>query len=267
MTDLRTRIKDTDPAPGLYAYSNEQVRRMTRQILEAEQVPAAANRGSRRWRSRAALAGAFGLALVGGGVAVASLGPADEVATAHLLAPPVIISGVGPQGVSLPETPSGARYLTYELACFDGTVCGTQAGSIEGPDVGTVKVDRGALPTTAATDDTNPQQLQPLDGPRIQVQVSPGTHWRLYAVYTDQYDFENGTLADGKTLGIPGIDRADYLPAVTTDGRPGWVSYRDLTHDALVELTPSGVRQDPLTVFDADGITEIGVIDINDTVR
>ena len=267
MTDLRTHIKNTDPVPRLHAYPDEQVRSMIRQILQREQVPVAPNQGGRRLRFRAAVVGAFGLALVGGGVAAASLGPADKVATAHLLAPPVIISGVGPQDVALPEAPSGARYLTYELACFDGTVCGTPAGQIEGPDVGTVKVDRGALPTTTAADDTNPQQLQALSEPGIQVKVNVGTHWRLYAVYADQYNFENGILANGKTLGIPGIDPADYLPAITTDGKTGWISYNDLTYDAKVELTPTGVRQDPVSVYDADGTTEIGVTDINKTVR
>lgn len=266
MTDLRARIKDTDPAPQPHAYAEEQIRSMTRQILDGEQAHVVVNTAGRRPRSRALLAGAFGLAIVGGGVAVASLGPAEEVATRHLLAPPTIISGVGPQDVSLPEAPSGARYLTYELACFDGTSCGTPAGSVEGPDDGQVKIDRGALPTTAVIDDTNPQRLSPLGESSLQIEVNAGTHWRLYTVYTAQYDFDNGTLPDGQTLGIPGIDPADYLPAVTTDGRSGWVSYRDLTHDAEVELTPSGVRQDPLTVFDADGVTEIGVADINKTV-
>ena len=157
--------------------------------------------------------------------------------------------------------------MAYELACFDGTVCGTAAGSVEGPDDGRVKVDRGALPTTAGVDETNPQRLVPLDGSSIQVQVNAGTHWRLYAVFTDKYAYENGTLDNGKTLAIPGIERADYLPAVTTDGRPGWVSYDDLTHNADVELTPTGVHQEPLTVFDADGRTEIGIADVNQTVR
>lgn len=267
MTDLRTLIKSSDPVPRPHSFSDEQVRKTTRQILERGQTPVTANQRSRRFRSRAALAGAFGLAIVGGGVAVASLGPADKIATLHLLAPPMIVSGVGSQDVALPEAPVGARYLTYELACFDGTFCGTPAGSSEGPDDGRVKVDRGALPTTTATDGTNPQQLQPLGDQGIQVKVTVGTHWRLYAVYTDQYNFENGTLANGKTLGIPGIEPADYLPAITTDGETGWVSYNDLTYDAKVELTPSGVRQGPLTVFDADGTTKIGVTDVSKTVR
>ena len=200
MTDLRTLLKNTDPAPRPHGYSDEQVRRMSHQILERERVPVAANQGGRRLRSRTALAGFFGLALVGGGVAVASLGPADQVATLHQLAPPVIISGVGPQDVALPAAPAGARYLTYELACFDGTICGTPAGSSESPDDGRVKVDRGAMPTTTVTDGTNPQQLRPLGEQGLQVKVNVGTHWRLYAVYNDQYAFENGTLANGKTL-------------------------------------------------------------------
>lgn len=267
MTDLRTRIKDIDPAPHMSAFPDERISSMTRQILEAEKSPVAAHEGRRRRGSRAALAGAFGLALVGGGVAVATLGPAEEVATRHLLAPPTIISGVGPQEVSLPGAPAGTRYLSYELACFDGSVCGTQAGSVEGPEDGRVRVDRGSLPTTGIVDATNPQELPVLDEPTIQVQVDEGTHWRLYTVFTDRYDFANGVLENGKTLGVPGIEPADYLPAVTTDGKSGWVSYDDLTEDAEVELTPRGVRQDPLTVFGADGTTEIGVTDVNATVH
>lgn len=267
MNDLRTLIKDTDPVPRHQPFSDELIRSMTRQIIAREEVAPLTRQESRRFRSRAALAGALGLVLVGGGVAVASLGPADEIATRHLLAPPLIVSGVGPQSVALPVVPSGARYLTYELACFDGTVCGTPGGSVEGPDGGMVKVDRGALPTTSVADDTNPQQLEPLSGDGLEVRVNAGTHWRLYAVYTDQYDFENGTLNDGRTLGIPGIEPADFLPAVTTDGKTGWIAYDDLTYGAKVDLTPHGVRQDPLTVFGPDGVTEIGVTDINRTLQ
>ena len=204
--------------------------------------------------------------MVGGGVAIASLGPADEVAQAHLLAPPFIVSGVGAQQVDVPEPPRGARYLTYELACFDGTTCGTPAGAVQGPDDGTVKVDRGALPTTAQGDVTNPQVIAPLTPDGVPIRVDAGTHWRLYAVYTDAYEFDNGTLGNGKTLGIPGIVPADYLPAVTTDGETGWMRYDDLTYEADVVLTPTGVRQDAVTVYAADGVTTIGVADLNRTI-
>jgi hypothetical protein len=264
MTELRTRIKAVDPVPAPRPYSEHRARTLTRQILEAASPSVVARREGRRLPRRIAVACAIGIGLVGGGVAVASLGPPEEIATAHLLSPPVIVSGVGPQDVAVPEAPPGATYLGYELTCFGGTTCGTPGGSSDAPDDGRIHVARGQVPTTSEWDPENLQRVEPLTDSGMPIRVNPGTHWRLYAVYTDQLRFEVADLPNGKTLGIPGLLIPDYLPAVTDDGRPGWIRYDDLTYDADVELTPTGVRQEPLTVYAADGETAIGVADIND---
>lgn len=266
MTDLRTVIKNADPAPGPAVLEDAQVRALTRRITAGDSSTSSVSRWCPRLRSRASIAAALGVALVGGGAAVASLGPAEDVATSHLLAPPYIVSGVGPQSVAVPDAPDGARYIAFELACFDSSTCGTPAGSVSGGPLDQVKVDRGFLPTTNAADPSNPQQLEPLATDGLPLSVDEGAHWRLYAVYTDKYEFDTARLSNGKTLGIPGITPADYLPAVTTDGKDGWISYNDLTFDASVTLTSTGVHQDPLPVYAADGVTKIGITDINATI-
>jgi hypothetical protein len=99
------------------------------------------------------------------------------------------------------------------------------------------------------------------------VTVDPGTHWRLYAVYGDSLDPTPAPLPDGRTAGVPGRDAApDLVPAVTTDGEPGWVSYRRLLDQARPELTSDGVEQEPLPVYAGDGTTVIGVADVSQDV-
>lgn len=263
MNDLRNSIKQTDPARRAQSLTDGQAAVMTRSILERA-VSESDQRARPARRKRAVLAlGLGGAVLFGGGVAVAALIPADEVASAHLLAPPVVISGVGPQNVVLPTPPESSRYLTFELACFDGTTCGSPAGSVEGPADGDIKVDRGAVPTTSVDDPANPQQVEPLTNNGFEVRVEEGTHWRLYAVFTDTYQPPAGTLPSGRTLGLPGGESAsDYLPSTTIDGRQGWVKYRDLVSNADVDLTAVGVRQGPVSVYAEDGTTVIGTWDL-----
>lgn len=264
MNDLRSSIKQTDPFPHAQTLTDSQSAVMTGSILARADAHEPEQRARPTRRKRAVVALALGGAvLCGGGVAVAGLLPADEVASAHLLAPPVIISGVGPQNVALPTAPGDARYLTFELACFDGTACGSPAGSVEGPDDGDVKVERGAVPTTSYDDPANPQKIEPLTNKGLQVRVEEGTHWRLYAVFTDTYQPPSGTLPGGATLGLPGGESpSDYLPATTSDGRQGWVKYDDLITGADVDLTADGVRQAPVTVYADDGATVIGTWDL-----
>lgn len=265
MNDLRHLIKQTDPVTHAQSLTDGQSAAMARSILRraVSHEPEQRVGSTRRRRSVATLA--IGTAaLFGGGVAVAGLLPADKVASAHLLAPPMIISGVGPQDITLPTPPHEARYLTFELACFDGTLCGSSAGSVEGPDDGDVKVDRGAVPTTSLHDPSNPQQVEPLTNNGLQVRVEEGTHWRLYAVFTDTYQPPSGTLPGGATLGLPGGESAsDYLPATTSDGHQGWVRYDDLITEPDVDLTADGVRQAPVTVYADDGTTSIGTLNLD----
>jgi hypothetical protein len=223
--------------------------------------------GPRRIRHRAALITAAAIttvALGGGVVAVAGLRPADQVATAPL-SPPVIVNGVGPAKVALPAAPTNARYARLELTCFDGTRCNTPGGGIEGPDTGTPRVQRDALPLSATLDPTNAQSLPPLDpADGVPIEVAPGTHWRLYAVYTDSLNPVSAPVANGKTLGIPStLDIPDLVPVIATNGRAGWADYGLLTDQGRPELTDVGTSQAPIAVYGADGKTVIGEADVS----
>lgn len=224
----------------------------------------------RRTRRVAAItAGVFGAVALGGVTAVAGLRPAGEVASPPL-APPVILNGVGSANVVLPDAPGNAVYLRVELTCFDGIRCNTPGGGIEGPDVSTInKVQRDALPLTDAFDPHNAQDLAPLNpAAGLAIDVNPGTHWRLYAVYTDGLNPEPAPVGNGKTLGIPSNQAPpDLVPAVATNGKSGWVDYHLLTDQAHPQLTPEGTSQTPIPVYGADGTTVIGKADVSQPYR
>ena len=226
-----------------------------------------------RKRRRAAFitAGVLGVGTLGGVTAVAGLRPAGEVASPPL-APPVILNGVGPAKVVLPAAPGGATYLRVELACFDGTRCATPGGGVDGVggyDGHMAKVQRDALPVTDKPDPRNQQVLARLDpASGLAVEVNPGTHWRLYAVYTDGLDPEVAPVGNGKVLGIPGnVTVPDLVPAVATNGKTGWVSYHLLTDQADPRLTSDGTSQAPIPVYDTDGTTVIGEADVSQPYR
>ncbi|MEO6144493.1 MAG: hypothetical protein ABIP19_10985 [Dermatophilaceae bacterium] len=220
----------------------------------------------RRTRRMAAItAGVFGAVALGGVTAVAGLLPAGELASPPLAAP-VILNGVGSANVVLPDAPGNAVYLRVELTCFDGIRCNTPGGGIEGPDHGTInKVQRDALPLTDAFDPHNAQDLARLNpAAGLAIDVSPGTHWRLYAVYTDGLNPEPAPVGNGKTLGIPSNQAPpDLVPAVATNGKSGWVDYHLLTDQADPQLTPEGTSQTPIPVYGADGTTVIGEADVS----
>lgn len=199
---------------------------------------------------------------VGTVTAVANLRPPGEVAAAPLAAP-LLVNGVGPATVALPAAPAEARYVHIELICFDGTLCASPAGSIEGSS--TPKIERASLPVTQAFDPDNVQILEPMDpSVGVPVIVNPGTHWRLYALYVTGLNPEIAKLEDSTTLGIPGNDVIpDLVPVQADNGDLAWVRYDELTNAALVELTPAGVRQAPLRAYGKDGVTIVGQADVS----
>ena len=216
-------------------------------------------------RRIAVIAGsALGAVALGGAAAVAGLMPAGEVA-APPLAPPMIVNGIGPATVSVPPAPEGAAYLRVELACFNGTRCNTAGGGVEGPNNGSTKVQRDALPVTDDIDPSNAQEIDRLDpASGVVIDVAAGTYWRLYAVYTDGLNPEVAPMDDGRTLGIPSnTSLPDLVPAVGTNGKAGWVEYDLLTYAANPRLAADGVQQAPVPVYDADGTTVIGEADVS----
>lgn len=223
---------------------------------------------SRRARVRGIVIGLSfsGVLAVGGLTAAAGLRPAGEVATAPL-SPPIILNGVGPAVVPMPAAPERATYLRLELTCFDGTVCETSGGSVTS-DQPSVMVQRDALPLTSRPDPDNPQMLPQLDPVRgLALTVEAGTHWRLYAVYVDSLNPRQAELPDGRTLGVANnSDVSDLVPAVATNGRPGWVDYRQLTDQAHPVLTTDGLSQRPIPVYDQDGTTVIGSADVSRSI-
>jgi hypothetical protein len=240
-------------------------------------LPPAGSPHTRR-RVAAITAGVVGAIALGGATAVAGLRPAGEVASPPL-AQPVILNGVGPAKVVLPDAPGGAVYLRVELTCFDGRRCRTPGGGVDVmdgvPDGGAPMVQRDALPLTDAADPHNAQDLAPLNpAAGLAIDVNPGTHWRLYAVYADSLNPESATTGSGKTLGVPGNEMTDLVPAVATNGKSGWVDYplltwdyRHLTWQGVPQLTSEGTSQDPIPVYGADGVTVIGKADVSQPYR
>lgn len=208
------------------------------------------------------------IALLGVGTvtAVATLRPPGEIAAAPL-ASPVIVNGVGPATVPLPPAPSYARYVHIELICFDGTLCASPGGSVEGSF--TPKIESASLPVTQALDPDNLQVLPPIDPTvGVPVIVNPGTHWRLYAVYVTDLNPEIANLEDGTTLGLPGNPvTPDLVPVQTENGELAWVRYAELTDPELVQLTSTGVRQAPVPVYGKDGVTVVGEVDVSRSWR
>jgi hypothetical protein len=153
--------------------------------------------------------------------------------------------------------------VRIELICFDGTLCASPGGSIEGSS--TPKIERASLPVTQAFDPDNVQILEPIDpSVGVPVIVNPGTHWRLYAIYVTGLNPEIAKLEDSTTLGIPGNDVIpDLVPVQADNGDLAWVRYDELTNAALVELTPAGVRQAPLRAYGKDGVTIVGQADVS----
>lgn len=268
--DLRALLAAANPVTVQQPYSPQDAAAMVRAITSSPPPLATAPVGLRHRPRRRLLVGAgvVGVVALGGVTAVAGLRPAGEVASAPL-APPIILSGVGPAAVPLPAAPKGATYLRLELTCFDGTLCATPGGSVSYDKPSGPMVQRDAVPLTSAFDPTNAQAIPPLDVTRgLPVIVNEGTHWRVYAVFTDALTSKTASLPDGRTLGIPNnVEWPDLVPAVATNGRAGWVRYHTLVDQAHPTLTDAGVSQAPIPVYDQDGVTVLGTADVSRSIR
>lgn len=244
---------------------------------ELVNVVAAPRRPGRRW---AAILTGLTVSLGVSGVAVATLRPAADVVT-RPLATPILVNGVGSIDVPLPSAPAGATYVRVELACFDAFRCLTDGGGVTGPATSAAQwrsaeinlVARSALPLTSATDPRNAQRLPVLDPARgVPVEVSPGAHWRLYAVYTNTIDPSRAPLPDTlqktqRSIGIPGLELTDMVPVNMTNGELGYVSYDDLLLRSKPGLTSTGTQQEPLPAYAVDGTTRIGHADVDEPYR
>lgn len=266
--ELRAVLSASNPVPGQLSYSQDKADAVMHAITSAQ--PMREQRRPRRTHRRRIVIGCSvaGAVAFGGVSAVAGFRPVSEVASAPLAAP-IILNGVGPADVPLPPVPKGSTYLAVELTCFDGTLCATPGGSITSDRPSGPMVQRQSLPTTTAFDPKSAQNLPPLDPERgLPVIVNAGTHWRLYAVYTDSLTPRSAPLQDRRTAGIPGLAvPPDLVPAVATNGRPGWVDYRQLTFEAHPQFTDQGLTQPPIPVYDEDGRTVIGTADVSRTFR
>lgn len=262
--DRLTVLSEMRPQTSLDAVWTADEQKVVRERILTDRTAAASGPGRRHIRRRSALVmtSVVPVVALGGVAAVAGLLPAGQVATPPL-APPLIVNGVGPATVPVPDAPQGAKYLRLELACFDGTRCNTAGGGVEGGEG--IKVQRDALPVSGEVDSTNAQSLEPLNPDEgVKVDVETGTHWRLYAVYTDGLNPDPAPMDDGRTLGIPSNSiLPDLIPAVGTNGKPGWVEYDLLTYGAAPELTADGVKQAPIPLYDTDGTTVIGTVDVS----
>lgn len=267
--DRLTLLGEMRPQTSLNTVWTDEEQKLVRERILTSRTAAAAGPGQRDVRRKLALVATsvVGAVALGGVAAVAGLLPAGQVASPPL-APPLIVNGVGSTTVPVPDAPEGGKYLRLELACFDGTRCNTAGGGVEGDGRSTL-VQRDALPVTDEVDPTNPQSLNPLNPDAgVKIDVEAGTHWRLYAVYTDGLNPDPAPMADGRTLGIPSNTVVpDLIPAVGTNGEPGWVEYDLLTYGADPELTADGVQQAPIPLYDTDGTTVIGRADVSRSHR
>lgn len=219
-TTLRDRITAADPASSTAAYPSDVIDRVVGAITSTGPDPTTRRRG---WRSRGVIISVCAALGAGATASIATLLPADQIAT-PALAGPIILNGVGPQQVVLPDPPEGALYVHFELACYDTDYCASH------PDLGSVSadapvaaiVDRGSFPLTEWVDPVD-AQVKPILSPDrgLPIAVDPGTHWRLYAIYTDRLELDAATLEDGRTLGVPSHSSIpDLMPAETTPESP-----------------------------------------------
>lgn len=280
MNDLRERLRAIDPHPTSTSYPAEQVRRSVYTITTAESFEPAS---TRRHRRRSLF---VGLALItvaaGGATAVSASRPVNDRPDPPL-APPIILNGIGPANVVVPDAPTGAKYLSVELACFNGTKCLTVGGGNEsvGPEAKAIAsrmvrgtpelpfmMGRDMQPLTDEYDPWAGQHLPVLD-PRsgVVVDVEPGTHWRLYAAYAGRINPKEGENSNGQTFGIPHLAWPDFVPVVATNGKAGYVNYFDLLQHAPVRLSPTGAEQAPLPVYAFDGTTVLGEADVSKPYR
>jgi len=208
--------------------------------------------------------GVMGVLTLGGVAAVAGSQP-PGVGVTQPLAPPVVVNSVGPANVVLPPVPQGALYVRLELTCYDGLKCNTPGGgATRDADTGIPMVQRDDIPLTDAHDPRDAQRIPPYDpAVGVHIDVNPGTHWRLYAVYTDQFVPGPATAGDGRTVGIPAMIPPDLVPMVATNGRNGYVDYRLLTDAGHPTLTADGTSQPSVPVYDVDGTTVIGYADVS----
>ncbi|WP_256840401.1 hypothetical protein [Ornithinimicrobium faecis] len=261
-TTLRDRIAAADPAQGTAPYPPHMIEQAISAITTEHPAPGSRRRG---WRSRGVVAGICVALGAGATASIATLVPADKIATPPLSSP-TILNGSGPEDVVLPDPPEGALYVHFELACYDTTYCGTPLGAMAS-DSPSALVDRGSFPLTSWTDPmdvADKPTLVPSEGLPITVEV--GTHWRLYAIYTDRLELDAATLEDGRTLGVPSFSlMPDLMPAETTTGESGWIDYEQFTTGAAPRPGDVGPRPDPLPVYDADGHTVIGTAEVDAT--
>lgn len=219
-------------------------------------------RRTRRQRRLLVASATTALTFATGTIAVAALLPAGERAEAPL-GSPFFISGVGPQSVVVPTAPESAAYVVFELTCFDSTVCKHQAGGVEGPEVGFGSTG-GAVPLGDYQDPISVQDTEPLDPTSgIVVDVDPGSHWRIYGVFTSGIDPLTAVTEEGVELGILGLEPTDLVPVITTTGSIGWVRFSEITYEADVTFTDKGVTQEPVVAYGADGVTPVGYADVS----
>ncbi|WP_141848640.1 hypothetical protein [Lapillicoccus jejuensis] len=208
----------------------------------------------RQARLRVVVGAVTGLAVLGGGVAVAAAGgwfslPGSDVVTTS--APAVTVTRSGTATVELGAIPSDATDVTLQLSCLTA---------------GTFTFSDGASMICSASDAGTRQGVTTYRLPlapgqhSITITSSPATRWTLIATFAHVEVSEWGRNADGLTYGVQNAHGTPDLIAVTaTNGREGYAFDRDLDPPP-----PTGLQTGPepartIPVFTSDGHTRIGV--------
>jgi hypothetical protein len=229
-----------------------------------------AARVRRNWRWHVGTGVFVGVALVGGGVALASGifsppgGPVDTQ-----LGSVVSVTRTGTATIDLGPAPKTANAILLELTCLSP---------------GTFTFPSGSSLSCGAADTDTPSNLRmtsetvPLGSgvDSVTITAAANASWSLNAIYENRIATPWGINAEGETYGVPNQQGTPDLIAVVTDqgGIHGYVKASQLDcasgagvrspAQALKWGNESQNRSIAIPVYDNDGTTEIGTFVIGD---
>jgi hypothetical protein len=202
-----------------------------------------------------------GLAVAGGGVAMAAQllapsPPGSDVVT--LLAPAVVVSGSGTQTIELGPPPAGANRIDIKLACLTaGTFTTADGANLQCTNADVAAGGPGAmlygLPLFAGQHSTT-------------ITAAAGSRWRLVAAYSTVQTSAWGVNARGETYGaVNAHGTPDLIAVIATNGKTGYAYAAQLlrpepTYTSPVDALAGQGNQTQFTVpvYEPDGQTVIG---------
>ena len=221
-----------------------------------EHVQASAPAGRRFARRSALLAASLATLLTGAGLAAAA-GVFDPPGSPAVrpLSVSVTAEGVGNGTVELGVAPPGTNAVEIRLTCLS-------AGSFTGPDASGITCEQSDVSRSTASwrAPATPGQTG------IAIRAEATARWRVTASYSSVSATAWGVNADGLTYGVEN-DRGtpDLVAAFATNGAVGYIYSRELQNQTPEALQTSPPAPEPktLTVYEADGKTQIGLFQLD----